>query len=213
MIKKTKSVNKTFYSRFLEKKAEIPFNDQNKWNIDLNKEISIEEWNKYYKQNFKLIEDTKLKNLQFTIFHRILFTNSKLFKCGLSETELCSFCNNTRETIFHIFFECMFSKNILLSFVSLLEAKCDITFELSPENVILGPQSSSPEEEIIYICILIYKKYINSCRLKKCLPSFEVFVQMLKRYKNLDIYSLYMYPIIKANYISSRWNIITRFFE
>ena len=47
---------------------------------------------------------------------------------------------------------------------------------------------------IMFTCILIYKKYIDSCRLKKCLPSSDVFIQQIKRYKNLELYSLYLYP-------------------
>ena len=69
---------------------------------------------------------------------RIYFTNSKLFKCKLSETELCSFCNNTKETILHLFFECMYSKNILLSFVSLLQEKCNISYTITSKDIFLA---------------------------------------------------------------------------
>ena len=49
LIQKTKSVNKTFYSLFVEHKYELPLNAQSKWSKDLNIEISDEEWKTYYK--------------------------------------------------------------------------------------------------------------------------------------------------------------------
>ena len=198
---------------FLRLKSELPENAIPKWNNDLKTEISREDWKIIYKQNFQFVEDPKLKNLQFRILHRIYFTNSKLFKCKLIETELCSFCNNTKETILHLFFECMFSKNILLSFVSLLQEKCNITYNITPKNIFFGPLISSLEDNIMFTCILIYKKYIDSCRLKKCLPSLDVFIQQIKRYKNLELFSLYLYPTSKANYIKAKWSIVRNVIE
>jgi hypothetical protein len=36
--------------------------------------------------------------LVYKILHRILYANSLLFKCKLKETQLCNFCNETKET-------------------------------------------------------------------------------------------------------------------
>ena len=41
--------------------------------------------------SFCITKDTKLQNFQFKIWHRILPVNSFLYKCGLTETELCIF--------------------------------------------------------------------------------------------------------------------------
>ena len=196
------------------------------WNLNLKYlkcYSEMERWSKHrYKYRglennlqtkFSFCWRPKTKNLQYKIFHRIYFTNSKLFKCKLSETELCSFCNNTKETILHLFFECMYSKNILLSFVSLLQEKCNISYTITSKDIFFGPLIASLEDNIMFTCILIYKKYIDSCRLNKCLPSSDVFIQQIKRYKNLELYSLYLYPTSKANSIKAKWNIIKNVLE
>ena len=55
---------------------------------------------------FLLQKDTKLQDFQYKLIHRILITNSFLYKCGLKETELCTFCTETKESLVHIFGEC-----------------------------------------------------------------------------------------------------------
>jgi hypothetical protein len=45
------------------------------------------------------LQETKLQNFQFKLSHRMTATNSFLFKCGLKETELCTFCTETKESL------------------------------------------------------------------------------------------------------------------
>jgi hypothetical protein len=45
---------------------------------------------------------TKLQSFQYKLNLRILYTNSMLMKCGLSETELCSYCFETKESLIHV---------------------------------------------------------------------------------------------------------------
>ena len=59
---------------------------------------------------FRTTRNTKLQNFQFKLSHRITATNSFLFKCGLKETELCTFCTETNESLLHLFQECTYSK-------------------------------------------------------------------------------------------------------
>jgi hypothetical protein len=50
-----------------------------------------------------ITKDTKLQNFQFKLLHIILPVNSFLYKCGLKETELCTFCMETKENLLHLF--------------------------------------------------------------------------------------------------------------
>jgi hypothetical protein len=45
-----------------------------------------------------ITKDTKLQNIQFKLLHRMLPV-----KCGLKETELCTFCMETKENMLHEF--------------------------------------------------------------------------------------------------------------
>ena len=88
-----------------------------------------------------------------------------------------------------------------------------MSYNITSKDIFLGPLISSLEDDIMFTCILIYKNYIDSCRLKKCLPSSNVFIQQIKRYKNLELYSLYLYPLSKANSIKAKWSIIRNVLE
>jgi hypothetical protein len=41
--------------------------------------------------------------------------------CKLKETQLCNFCNETQETILHLFWECNFVKSLWLEMAEILK--------------------------------------------------------------------------------------------
>ena len=53
--------------------------------------------------------ETFVQFSQFKILNDILFTNSRLAKIGLIQSDLCTFCKTSRETIDHLFFHCVHS--------------------------------------------------------------------------------------------------------
>ena len=61
---------------------------------------------------FTFTSDTSLRWFQFRISHRILATNRFLFKLNMSPSEMCTFCHNHSETIFHLFIECQYVENL-----------------------------------------------------------------------------------------------------
>ena len=76
--------------------------------------VIIEDWSFIYSIPFSVIKDTKLQDFQHKLVHRILITNSFLYKFGLKEVELCTFCAETKESLVHIFEECNHVLNVLL---------------------------------------------------------------------------------------------------
>ena len=43
-------------------------------------------------------------SFQFKFLHRIIYTNSRLFKIKLVDSPICSFCHNAEETLVHLYF-------------------------------------------------------------------------------------------------------------
>ena len=63
------------------------------------------DWERIFSLPFKKITlNTKLREYQYKIHHRICYTNFVLFKFGLAVSPLCHFCNKELETIEHFFF-------------------------------------------------------------------------------------------------------------
>ena len=74
---------------FIQRVQQEPINCCKKWENDL--ETSIADWHGIYSMSFCITKDTKLQSIQLKILHRILPVNSFLYKCGLKETEICTF--------------------------------------------------------------------------------------------------------------------------
>jgi hypothetical protein len=112
-LKSEKKPCKYFYKLYLENIKESSVRPQNKWGQELG--IQIDDWWNIYSSPFRTTRNTKLQNFQFKLSHRITATNSFLFKCGLKETELCTFCTETKESLLHLFWECTYSKHFWFS--------------------------------------------------------------------------------------------------
>jgi hypothetical protein len=68
--------------------------------------IDIADWSIYFRILKKCCRDTYLINLQYKFLHRVIPTNTFLFKIHIKDTKLCSFCNVEDETVEHLFFNC-----------------------------------------------------------------------------------------------------------
>ena len=73
-----------------------------------------EEWQNIYMLAKEIIVDNKTIEMQFKILHRIIGTNSFLYKIGKSISPSCHHCEMFTENIEQILFECIFVKNFWL---------------------------------------------------------------------------------------------------
>ena len=81
----------------------FPLSIQSKWEQEVHTYIVIEDWSFIYCIRFSVTKDTKLQDFQYKLIHKILITNSFLYRCGLKETKLCTFCTETKESLVDIF--------------------------------------------------------------------------------------------------------------
>ncbi|KAH3882425.1 hypothetical protein DPMN_006364 [Dreissena polymorpha] len=70
---------------------------------------------------YKATIESTLRNFQYKYIHRIIATNKYLFKCKLSNSNLCDFCSENIETIEHLFWECKHIQPIWNQLTSFLE--------------------------------------------------------------------------------------------
>ena len=69
-------------------------------------------WEKVYTHGRNITLDNYSRHFHFKTSHNILYLNKPLYKMGISNTKLCSYCKNLDETIIHLFYECAYTKNI-----------------------------------------------------------------------------------------------------
>ena len=63
-----------------------------------------------YSLPFTVTIETKIREPQYKVLNNIVFTNERLFKWGLSDSPLCTFCKQEVESFEHIFFYCNVTK-------------------------------------------------------------------------------------------------------
>ena len=81
------------------------------WNKEL--EIVNEEdqlgWG-HFQTNFiniqKVTNNNKLRSFQYRLLNRAIILNTHLFRWGITNTNLCTFCDKERETLTHILVDC-----------------------------------------------------------------------------------------------------------
>ncbi len=87
--------------------------------------------------------DVKMENLDFYIRHNIIFSEEKLYKCGMTEDPLCKVCCEENEGILHMFLSC---KELQI-------------FREKMKNIIkilLGDKSDAIENEQDWNCMFLF---------------------------------------------------------
>ena len=212
ILKEKVKVTKVFYKILIEKIKEKPTETQKKWQRKLDRNFDTDYWTYIFGLPFRITNDTKLQSFQFKINQRIYFTNSRLMKCKLLDTELCTFCGEAKETIVHLFSECPHVTTLWYNLIYKLENICNIQISKSADTFLFGHELDSHYSDIINLCILITRYYIHICRMKKISPNIKVLIDHLKYYREIEIASLYLFTQAKAQRIRKKWEDINQLF-
>ena len=88
-----------------------------------------------YSKPFDILFNTKLQAFQYKINLKFVYANERLMKCKLSETEMCTVCFETKETMTHLFFfnyYCTHVRLLWFQFEQSLKTKYGITIDVTP---------------------------------------------------------------------------------
>ena len=197
-IKHLKKSSNYFYNELMDAIVTKPVKSQEKWNNSLSEDIAEEEWKKLYILPAKLTIDTKLRTFQMKILHDILPLNNWLFKCNLKETPKCTFCNLQNETIEHLFWECIHSKNIWFKLIDWLKNFFPEEHQniFNKKGILLGNDKGDFSIEHIK---LITKRFIYKSKLDNNIPNFTNLLSQIKF--TIQITNLY-HPKLKR-----KWNV------
>ena len=165
---------------------------QTKWKRDLNLPLNFK-WDNTYNICYKITQDTKLHWLQYRLLHRILSTNQFLCKIGIKEDNLCTFCNNSPETLIHIFWECPIINNFWKNIETWLKGDCVHirTLNLSKEDIILQIDNNQKSDKVLNFIILLIKSYIYNMKYKENVPHINNLKKILVSYYNSEKFIAY----------------------
>ena len=129
--------SKHIYRSFLAKKQTTPTaKDREKLSAKYHR-LTID-WKRVYLLSFRTTLETKLREFQFKILNRIVFTNEKRFRFGMAEPDKCV-CRQTEvESIEHLLFSCKISSVFWKHVLSWLRDNNIIVESLKAEDIIFG---------------------------------------------------------------------------
>lgn len=183
---------------------------QCKWK-ELGYDFPEEQWKKNYMLSFKCCQETAVQWLQYRILHRILATNSFLYKIKFVKSNLCTFCNIHDETIEHLFFQCSYVNKIWDSLQKMFEIKFRKTFRLDKQTIIFGTEFAGKENKALNWLILNTKGFIYSKRLQKQKPNLNSLRHYIETKLAAEKYLLFKNCNFNEYY--EYWHILVNIFE
>ena len=179
---KKKQWNKYLYRKQFQNEPNSNVKHEEKW-ADILNDIQLD-WKNIYLTPIRATIDTKLRDFQYKFIMRIIPTNTYLFKCKISNSNLCDLCNRNIETVKHLFWECEHSQHFwsqLKTFLSEQNINIDMNYKL----ICFGKQNNKSNEHLVNFIILSAKYFIFKNKYAKTIPNFQCFKNFL--YKRIEI--------------------------
>ena len=158
--------SKSIYNKFVSKVCTKP-TARKKYEESFNTEESQLDWKKIYLTPIRATLSTKLREFQYKILNRILYTNGMLFKFKKIESPLCYFCENVIETIEHFLFLCPRVQVFWNEVCSTFGEKLKWSRSLHIKDIFFGSQDLKIHNTLTNYIILESKYFLYRCKLNK----------------------------------------------
>ena len=158
--------SRSLYERLISKISTKP-TAMKKCNEAFNTETFHLDWERIYSLPFKVAVDTKLREFQYKIRHRICYTNDMLFKFRIVDSPLCYFCGEEIETLEHFFFFCERVRTFWKELNTVLKSQKITSSSFDIKDVIFGLFHPENNSILVNYIILESKYFIYRSKLNK----------------------------------------------
>ena len=139
----------------------------------------IVNWENTYCLSSLCTRESKLRAFQFKFLHRKIATNDFLYKIGIKQTDSCSFCEEQKETLVHLFWTCRYTQNFWKSMFEWMSQNFKDLENVSPSLSLCFGLIDDVKDLLFHHLLLIARHYIYTCRLGNKLPKLQVYIQVL----------------------------------
>ena len=165
---------------------------ENKMANQFGLQLTEDRWKSAYRYNKGIRYGNNIRWLNMQILRGALATNRFLLKAKKRNSDACSFCGNTSETIEHLFWSCpMVNQFYQQSEANLASLGCgtDFMFNLGSrffkELLFFGDDRDNIPGEIPYLIDQL-KRHVWVCRCRGTVPSWTSFLNSLRKEVKLD---------------------------
>ena len=107
-------------------------------------------------------------------------------KIGVVDSDICSFCNLSREEIDHMLFNCSVSQTFWIDFKWYWYYNTKEVITLSLKDIIVGVCGKG--NDFLNYCILAGKSVIYHCKRNNVIPSLQSFKTVLSKKYDTELY-------------------------
>ena len=193
----TKKKSKDYYLLLVTEKAQPP-NITHKWKSDFN--LSDDNLREFFLLPHSVALESYVKAFQYKVLHNILYTNRKLFKIGFRTDDVCTFCEAEQETLYHILYQCSYSRRFWNDFESYWYLLTNQQVRLSLQNVIFGIISKQcPSTQLLNYFIIVGKLFLWDCRRNQIKPTIKGYQNKIANKYETES------KIKKTDYFEKKW--------
>ena len=126
----------------------------------------------------------KYKNFQYRLNLKKIVTNNDLFEWRMRDNFNCTFCDNAKETLLHLFWECETIQGIINVFYSLCEASNEII--IRNYKAFIFSWVMNQEQHILNFVSIFLKQFIYRCRCQMKKPNVQQCIYELNKLQHID---------------------------
>ena|ERR1712035_154288 len=170
---KDKKCNNKHIRRIFQKKNDTVPRGKFFWNSQI---VDIG-WRRTWLLPYKYCISNKIKEIHFKILHKIYPVNCFIAKFT-DVVDLCCFCNQSVETISHLFFDCGITKTFwsALNLYFFNPANIQYSFTLKDIICYYNNNDNKKLEFLLNFVILYAKFHIHKQKFAKSCPNFKIFL-------------------------------------
>ena len=167
--------------------------------------LSEEETRKAFVLAKSVALETSVQCFQFKILNDILFPNTRLEKIGRIQSDPCTFCQTSPETLEHFFYRCSFSTEFWNKFENFWLTVTRKQIKLDYINITLGILHQ--RSNLLNYFIILSKLYLWNRRKNKQVPLFLPFEDVVKRKYEIEKL-IASQSILNLKYFQAKWNLV-----
>ena len=179
-----KAKTKDFYSLFNKKIHTRCQTGPTKWNQTMH--LDGEAWKKIFNSLKNICKESKLKEFQFKLIHRIVVTKKELFRYGIKTDDECLYCGE-HDSINHTFTDCEFVKHFVKNVIDWFNAVNNSYFIPTIEEKLFGIMSGPYDKTLLKkfnYTTLFMRYYIHTCKMHNKAIHLSTFVdKVLLKYR------------------------------
>ena len=118
--------------------------------------------------------NTYLQSLHYRINHRIIATNTFLYRIGKSDNVLCTFCENTEDTLLHALWDCRIVQEFIKNTNLWIKTKFNILLNIDVKKWFFPSLENASKIQILIITLA--KHTIVRCKNTNCIPNTHMFI-------------------------------------